>query len=92
MLESIFILPSIQIGFLEETHVYTENHVPSAAKYSLPPKVADFAIRMSCVIKLYAMLTPVTPISQIKDLPFIIGCEPMRNVKKLFKQNLTTFG
>ena len=55
-----------------------------------PQKVADFAKRMSCVTQIYAMLTP--PTKKKKDLPFIIGCEPIRSFKKLFSQNLPPLG
>ena len=38
-----------------------KQHAPSAAKYSLPPHVAEFAKRISCVLfSLYATLTPPT--------------------------------
>ena len=53
-------------------------YVPLAGKhpFDLPPKVVDFAKRISCGIKIYAMLT--LPF-KIIDLLSITGCEPIRS-------------
>ena len=65
-------------------------NVPSSAKYPLPPKMADFAKRISGVI--YRFMVCYLRLPQIKDLPSIIGCEPIRSFKKLYPQNLPPLG
>ena len=52
---------------------------PSTVKYPLPPKVADFAKIISCVI-------------QIKDIPAVIGSKPIGSFQIFFSQNLPPLG
>ena len=40
--------------------IYNNDNKPTAAKYPLPPKAADFASTICRVIQIYAMLTPTT--------------------------------
>ena len=64
--------------------------VPSAAKYPLPPKSGRFCEKNSLCYLDLCYVNPRQP--QIKDLPSIIDCEPIRSFKKEFSQNLTPLG
>ena len=67
-------------------------YVSTAAEYSLPPNVADFAKIIFCVIYVYAILTPPIYIAKIKDLPSYIPFQPIKSFKILFSKNLSPSG
>ena len=56
-------------------------YVPSSAKYYLLLMVADLAKEN---FLRYLDLRYVNPLLQIKDLPSIISCEPIKSFKKFF--------
>ena len=58
--------------------------VPSAAKYPLPLKVVDFEKNFFALFRLM-LCYPRLP--QMKYLPSIIGCEPIRSFNELFSKN-----
>ena len=77
--------------FIVHLHNFIEiNRHTNGSKMPFTPKVADYAKTISCVIQIYAMLIPLH--TYFKDLPSILGCEPITSFKKLPSQNLPPLG